>query len=117
MPPSCIGVLADLWQSDGMNQKELGLSVIKTKSSINKILAALTKNGLIEKKEDQNDKRSKLIFLTQKGHNLRFDIEKIGLSKTRDLLPDMTAEEIKTAKKVLKTLYHNLCDKNLILNR
>jgi len=115
IPPSCIGVLADLWQEDGINQKDLGLSVIKTKSSINKILEALEKHELIIKKEDPSDKRNKLIFLTKDGKNLRLKIEAQAITATKDLLPDISLNDIKTTKIVLKALYLQLCEKHSII--
>lgn len=107
-PGSCIGVLADLWATDGVNQKDLGISLIKTKSSINKMLAALEEQGLIVKRDDPADGRSKLIFLTDKGKAMRGFIEEKG-SRIDQMLEDTcTDEEIATTKKVLAKMYDEL---------
>jgi len=55
-PSSCIGIMAELWQRDGLSQKELGTSLIKTKSSINKMLDALSQSGMIIKKRRKSNK-------------------------------------------------------------
>lgn len=107
-PVSCIGILADLWSKDGVNQKDLGSSLIKTKSSINKMLTALETEKLIVKKEDPKDGRGKLIFLTEKGREMQFIIEKKGFEMEEMLLSDCTKEEVKIAKKVLTKMYKKL---------
>ena len=77
-PASCIGILADLWSKDGVNQKDLGISLVKTKSSINKMLTALEEEGFVVKKNDPSDGRGKLIFLTKKGREMQYVIERRG---------------------------------------
>jgi DNA-binding MarR family transcriptional regulator len=114
-PVSCVGILADLWSKDGLNQKELGTSLVKTKSSINKMLAALEKEGLIVKKDDPKDGRGKLIFLTEKGKEMQFIIEDKGREMEAMLLSDCTKEEVTTTKKVLTKIYKKLY--NTVNNR
>jgi len=107
-PVSCVGILADLWSKDGVNQKDLGSSLVKTKSSINKMLTALETEGFITKQNDPNDGRGKLIFLTEKGREMQFIIEKKGKEMEEMLLGDCTAEEVKIAKGVLTKMYKKL---------
>jgi len=110
-PTSCIGILADLWSKDGVTQKELGSSMIKTKSSVTKMLESLEKDGLVEKKNDPLDQRKKLIFLTKKGHQFRSMIENKSSQYQAKIIPNHTPEEIAIAKNVLKTIYINLKEK------
>ena len=110
-PTSCIGILADLWSKDGVPQKELGLSMIKNKSSVNKMLDALEKDGLIEKKDDPIDKRKKLIYLTKNGHEVQNLVKDKSRTYREDVQAVHSAEEIKIAKDVLKTIYLNLKEK------
>lgn len=117
MPNSCIGILADLWNGDGINQKDLGVSLIKTKSSITKMLEALEQEGLIIKKNAAEDKRNKLIFLTSRGKQLQLKVEKMSKIMEETLLQEVPLEEIEITKKVLKTLYINLSDNSLNLNK
>lgn len=110
-PTSCIGILADLWSKDGVNQKDLGISLVKTKSSINKMLTSLEEEGFIVKKEDPKDGRSKLIFLTEKGKMLQYHIEEKSKEMEVMLLNDCTEEEVEVAKKVLTKMYKKLYKK------
>lgn len=107
-PTSCIGILADLWANDGVNQKELGSSLIKTKSSINKMLTALESDGMITKENDPNDKRGKLIFLTKKGRAMQQEIESASTCCDENILDSITESELKTTKRVLAKYYEML---------
>jgi DNA-binding MarR family transcriptional regulator len=107
-PTSCIGILADLWAGDGINQKDLGVSLIKTKSSINKMLAALEDAKMIRKENDPNDKRGKLIYLTQHGKEMQTRIEKASLECDEMMSGEISKEEIEITKKVLSKYYERL---------
>ena len=107
-PSSCIGVLADLWAEDGVNQKDLGISLIKTKSSINKMLAALEADNMITKENDPNDKRGKLIYLTMKGKKMQETIQAASTCCDQNILKQVSEEDLKTTKRVLGKYYEML---------
>ena len=107
-PSSCIGVLADLWAEDGVNQKDLGSSLIKTKSSINKMLAALEADGMITKEDDPNDKRGKLIFLTSKGRKMQNIIVEASDCCDLKIIETISKEDLETTKRVLGQYYEML---------
>lgn len=110
-PPVYLGVLADLWKHDGISQKELGMSLIKTKSSINKMLTALEKECLVHRERDKNDNRTKLIFLTQKGKDLKSKVTNLSSELELELIEDIPENELKIAKSVLHRLYLKLSEK------
>ena len=113
-PSSCIGILADLWATDGVNQKELGSSLIKTKSSINKMLTALESDGMITKANDPNDKRGKLIFLTTRGKAMQNEIESASTCCDQQILERVSESDLKTTKRVLSQYYEMLLQQNHI---
>lgn len=113
-PSSCIGILADLWAADGVNQKDLGSSLIKTKSSINKMLTALESDGMITKANDPNDKRGKLIFLTSRGKDMRKEIESASTCCDQHILEKVSVADLKTTKRVLAQYYEMLLQQNQI---
>ena len=106
IPSSCIGILGELWVKDGLNQKELGLSIIKNKSSINKMLQRMIEVGLIVKRKDEKDRRVTHIFLTKKGKELEGKINTSNVHMEKELISEHSPKEIETAKKVLTTLLH-----------
>lgn len=107
-PISCLGVMADLWFKDGVSQKELGISLIKTKSSITKMLGFLQDANLIYKKENPADQRSKLIYLTEEGKYLQKYVKERATVAEKVLLSDINEHDKDTTKRVLKVLYQNL---------
>ncbi len=69
-PTSCVDILADLYFKDGVLQKDIGYSIVRNKSSVTKMLDALESADVIERRDGIEDKRSKLIYLTDSGRNL-----------------------------------------------
>jgi DNA-binding MarR family transcriptional regulator len=116
-PTSCIGILADLWAGDGINQKELGVSLIKTKSSINKMLSALEDANMIRKENDPHDKRGKLIYLTEQGKEMQTRIEKASLECDEMMKGEISKEEIEITKKVLSKYYERLLKEAAIIEK
>jgi DNA-binding MarR family transcriptional regulator len=60
-----------------VNQQELANLTFKDKSSLSYLIKNMEKRGLIKREEDANDKRSKLVVLTEKGDKLYIEIRKI----------------------------------------
>ncbi len=109
-PTSCVGILADLWNKDGVSQKELGSSMIKMKSSVTKMLEALENEKMIVKRNDSKDRRKRLIFLTEKGRDFQSDLEEKSKQFELSLMNESNKEEIIIAKNVLKIFYNKLKD-------
>lgn len=103
-PPSCIGILCQLWCADGINQKELAVSTFNSKSTINKMLLALEEDKLIIRKDDTKDRRNKRIHLTQRGRDFQKIIERGNKNRDKKLESEFSKAQIETAKKVLLRL-------------
>ena len=64
-------VLNRLWDEDGWTQSELAMMTYKDKANITRILDAMAKRDLIERKPDLNDRRVFRVHLTEKGKKLK----------------------------------------------
>ncbi|WPQ61624.1 MarR family transcriptional regulator [Chitinophaga sancti] len=64
-------ILAYLNKKDGINQQEIADIMLKDKSSMTYQIDGLVKRDLVKRMEDENDRRNKLIFLTEKGKDLQ----------------------------------------------
>jgi len=64
-------VLSCLWRRDGIIQQEIADYTLRDKSSLTYLLDNLVKRKLVSRVEDENDRRNKLIFLTQEGLALK----------------------------------------------
>jgi len=60
-------VLKKLHDQDGLNQNELAFLTYRDKSSLARLLSKMEKKEYITRKQDLEDKRVNLVFLTKKG--------------------------------------------------
>jgi len=107
-PSSCMGILANLWAQDGIKQQDLADDMVRNKSSITKMILALEKDGLVERKIDKKDKRQKRIYLTKEGKEFKRHIIKKAIKGEKRATAGLKEEEVEIAKKVLQTMYSNL---------
>jgi DNA-binding MarR family transcriptional regulator len=68
-------IMACLWKTDGLKQQDLADKTLKDKASLTCLIDNLSKRNLVDRYEDPNDRRSKLIFLTAEGKELGKKIE------------------------------------------
>ena len=68
-------VMGCLWKKDGINQQEITNITVKDKASMTYLIDNLTKRNLVKRQEDINDRRNKLIFLTEQGKKLKIKIQ------------------------------------------
>lgn len=64
-------VMSFLWRNDGSNQQEIADQTLRDKSSMTYLIDNLVKRSLVKRTEDGNDRRNKLIFLTDQGKALK----------------------------------------------
>ncbi len=70
-----IQVMRCLYRKDAVNQQELANQNYKDKSSLSYLLNNMEKRSLVNRIENPNDKRSKLIILTHEGQALHQQIK------------------------------------------
>ncbi|MFB9864629.1 MarR family winged helix-turn-helix transcriptional regulator [Rufibacter immobilis] len=64
-------VLRFLWAKDNVNQQEIANAIIKDKASLTYLIDNLVRRKLVQRTEDGQDRRNKLITLTPEGRNLQ----------------------------------------------
>lgn len=69
--PEQWGLLNRLWEKEGISPKELSESLTKDFPNTIRIIDKLEKKEMIIKRENPLDKRSSLIYLTDKGKDLK----------------------------------------------
>ncbi|CAL2080012.1 MarR family transcriptional regulator [Tenacibaculum sp. 190524A02b] len=101
-------ILFYLWQKDGINQQELARRAKKEKSTITRKINAIEKKGLIVRKSLLEDKRNKLIFLTEKGIKIKHQALEIAHSITMKAEQNIPSEHIKILKDTINKIMKNL---------
>jgi MarR family transcriptional regulator for hemolysin len=79
---------------DGVRQKDLAASIGIEGPSIVPLIDTLVKKGLIQRSEDVNDRRAKLLCLTTEGHFVVARIQETVTSLENELLSPFSESEI-----------------------
>ena len=97
--------LRAILQHPGISQDELAAHLVFNKSSVSRQVAALEKAGLVRQERKDNDRRSLLVFPTQKGKLL---LEPI-LSTSREFFSRITVDLSREEQSLLAELCEKVC--------
>lgn len=89
---------------DGVRQKELAAAMSIEGPSLVRLLDNLERRGLIERREDENDRRARGIHLTRAGRELAVRAARIGNGFQSKLLGRIAATDLETCERVLEAL-------------
>lgn len=70
-------VLSCLWHEQGISQQILAERIAKDKACLTNLMNNLEKKGYVCRKEDPDDRRNKLVFLTPEGEDFREQIRPV----------------------------------------
>ncbi len=97
-----------LQDRDGLNQQELADLLFKDKSSMTYLIDNMVKAGFVVRKEDETDRRNKLIFLTEKTHQLREQLAPLAAGCYLALAADVTDGDIEAATQMMAKMNNSL---------
>lgn len=97
-----------------MRQKDLAASLSLDGSSVVRLLDNLEKASLIERREDDSDRRAKAIVLTRQGKAIVERVEKMARQVREHTLGAMAPQEVETAMRVLDQICHALAAEELV---
>ncbi|UPA24736.1 MarR family winged helix-turn-helix transcriptional regulator [Shinella oryzae] len=83
--PGQFPVLLELWNGDGLTQRELLDRLDIEQATMANTLARMQRDGLISRRRHPSDRRAQLIFLTPRGKALR-ETAMTAASQTEDAL-------------------------------
>ena len=101
-------ILYHLWKEDGLNQQQLCDKTFRDKPSITRLIDNLVKQGLVERKVSETDKRVNYIFLSNIAKDLQNQTIEIANQTMDEALVGISKNEIETVKNVLQKVYDNL---------
>jgi DNA-binding MarR family transcriptional regulator len=90
-----------------ITQQKLSVELRKDKSVVLRQVAVLTQLNLIERLEDQQDKRKKLLVLTSKGKMLMTKMKAYQGQIWEEMLRDIPEENLKVLSETLITIQNN----------
>lgn len=108
--PGQISFLMVLYKNDGISQDQLANLLNIDKTTTARALVKLEQNEIIERISNQEDKRVKIVFLTEKARTLEPEIKSTMLHWTEIVMKDFSAEEKKILFKLLMSITSNAVD-------
>jgi MarR family transcriptional regulator for hemolysin len=91
-----------------MRQKDLAAALTLDGSSVVRLLDALEASRLIERGEENNDRRAKLITITAQGWSIIKQVEIVARDVRNATLSGLSDDDLRHATHVLDTICRNL---------
>src|SRR5690606_17548024 len=101
-------VLAVLWKNDGCSQQVIADETSRDKPSVTRLIDNLVKEGYVERRNDPDDRRLNLIFLTNKGKNIEPSVLELVNETIEIATKGLTEEEILFIRDCFQTVYDNI---------
>ncbi len=101
-------VIIQLLRQDGQTQSQLATVLQVGKVSVGGIVDRLEYSGWVERRPDPSDRRSNLVYLTEKGRSAQDKMIEIGRGLTRQTLKGLTKEERDQLVDLLLVVKRNL---------
>ena len=101
-------ILINIYRDEGICQHRLCEEYNLDKSGVGRILKKLEDKNLVVRKSDPEDKRKKLIYLTEKAKDMKDEFKKLLKEIEEQMRQGLTEKEINTVNTLLKQIYNNL---------
>ena len=101
-------ILSDLWIRDGVRQQDLAAALVKDKGTIARALRQMEEKQLIERRAGEQDKRTKRIYLTERGTAFRDRLFPIAERVMSEATEEIDPTEYETCLKVLGQIHRRL---------
>jgi len=101
-------VMICLWRQDGVNQQEIADITLRDKSAMTYLIDNLTKRKMIMRKEDEKDRRNKLVFLTPEGRQLQQTLQPWVAEMYEKATENLDAEALSRGRDLVESMIRNL---------
>lgn len=108
LTPMHVQVLKHIGANQGVTANAIATELVRDKAQVTRLLNTLTKETLIEKQANPNDKRSQLIVCTDKGLALYQQIEGIDQFVLARLAEGLSHEELAEFQRLAEKMLLNL---------
>ena len=101
-------ILVHLYRKDGQTQQALARLAIKDKAAITRLVNVLEKKNIVLRIPDRNDKRSKLVYLTNKAKDFKPDLIAVVKELLNEAEQGISQDEIVRCKNTLNKIFLNI---------
>ena len=106
--PEEFSIMSRLWEEDGLLQSEITEKTLKDKTRVTRLLGGLLEQSLVEKRVLPEDRRNFKIYLTDKGHNLKYELLPIVSGLMSVAASNISEEDLKITMNTLRTVFTNI---------
>jgi MarR family transcriptional regulator, organic hydroperoxide resistance regulator len=99
--PVQYALLRLLWEEDGQYGHMLGERLLLDGATITGIIDRLEQNNFIERRVNPNDRRNKLVFLTEKGRSLETPLCREMDAMNDEIMASFKEKEMQQFKEIL----------------
>ena len=104
LTPPQFGLLAFLWQQDGLTQVELSEKGQIDRTTIGGLVDRLEKIGLVERRQHPQDRRAYKIHLTERGRDLEGPLVNCAGRSVAKFTKGLTDQEVSELRRMLNIL-------------
>lgn len=97
-----------LWNQGEMSQQQLADQLQKDKNSVTKLVDAIERKGFVVRQQNQQDRRSNTIVLTDKANQLKPGAKQKGISILEDMLNGISEKDLRDFLYTLRRLNYNM---------
>ncbi len=108
LTPEQWGVLARLYEQEGLNQSQLGEKMLKDRHNVTRLLNVLEKRGCIERRADGADRRAYRIFLTARGRTVRQKLVPIIERHFEQMYAGLSSKDLAAVRRAVERIIRNL---------
>jgi len=100
-------ILIHLYRRDGQTQQELSNIAVKDKAAITRLLNVLEKKNIVLRIPDRTDKRSNLVYLTNKAKQFQEELMALVEEMLREADKGISFEEMEQCRTTLNKIFMN----------
>jgi DNA-binding MarR family transcriptional regulator len=104
LTPPQFGLLAFLWQRDGLTQVELSEMGQIDRTTVGGLIDRVEKLGLVERRQHPHDRRAYRIYLTQRGKDLEEPLSECATRSVDTFTRRLNKQEINELCRMLEIL-------------
>ncbi len=101
-------IMAVLWEQDGRTQQALADATYRDRPGTTRLLDNLEKEALVVRRAHKTDRRTNLIFLTQKGKDIQKSVIQ-ALTQTMEIITqNISPAQLDALRVVFEIINHNI---------
>lgn len=101
-------VLAVLWKTDGCSQQLIADTTSRDKPSVTRLVDNLVKEGYVTREQHESDRRTNLIYLTEKGRQVEVSVMEVVDETIDKATRGLSDEHIGVIRDAFQLIYDNI---------